>query len=122
MDKNEAFREWLREEIKSRGWKQADLVRESGLDSAVISNIINGKRKVGETTIIAIARALRLPPDLVFQKAGILPAKADDLTPLQRSIIGMVQELPDSDLEMVDSILRTHVSKKTKQTSSTSAK
>lgn len=47
------FKDWLASELKNRRWRQADLVRESGLDSAFISNLINGKRKPGETKITA---------------------------------------------------------------------
>jgi len=75
MDKNEEFRDWLADQLKRRVWRQADLARESGLASSVVSNIINGKRRVGKTTLLAISRALRLPPELVFEKAGILPPK-----------------------------------------------
>jgi transcriptional regulator with XRE-family HTH domain len=74
------FAEWLKNELKDRNWKQADLVREFHLDSAVISNIINNKRNVGEGTARAIAEALRLPVDYGFEVADILPKK-NELSP-----------------------------------------
>lgn len=96
--------EWLKNELKTRQWKQADLVRESNLDSAVISNIINNKRNAGETTARAIAHALRLPPDLVFEKLGILPAKAQ-LSPIKRKLAHLAEDLPDSDVEIAIALL-----------------
>lgn len=61
--------------MKRLGWKQADLARASNLDSAVISNIINGRRGLGESAARAIARAFDLPPETVFRAAGLLPDK-----------------------------------------------
>jgi len=69
----ENIREFLEAELKKRGWKQADLARASNLDSAVVSNIINGRRRMGEETGKAIAHALQLPPEQVFRAAGLLP-------------------------------------------------
>jgi transcriptional regulator with XRE-family HTH domain len=69
----ENFGEWIATELKKMNWKQADLSRSSGLDSAVISNLINGKRGPGEDTCRSIASAFRLPPETVFRAAGILP-------------------------------------------------
>jgi len=77
----DTFPEWLLSKLDELKWKQADLVRESKLDSAVVSNIINGKRKVGKVTATAIAHALQLPPELVFEKAGLLPPTKTDLSP-----------------------------------------
>ncbi len=71
------FKDWLASELKNRRWRQADLVRESGLDSAVISNLINGKRKPGETTVRAISKAFGLPQETVFEAAGIMKPTYD---------------------------------------------
>jgi len=98
------FSDWLKHELEVRGWKQADLVRETNLDSAVISNLINGKRRAGETTARAIARALRFSPEYVFEIAGILPPKPE-LTPIKRKLIHLAEGLPDSDIEIAITIL-----------------
>lgn len=71
------FSEWLVNEMEKRGWKQADLARASSLHRAVISYLINEKRKPGEITVVAIAKAFKLPPEEVFRVAGILPPKPD---------------------------------------------
>ena len=63
----ENIRDFLEKEMGRYGWKQADLARASNLDSAVISNIINGRRRMGEETGKAIARALQLPPEELFR-------------------------------------------------------
>lgn len=72
MDRGD-FIGWLRRELEKRGWRQADLARASGLDTAMVSNLLNGNRKPGEVSCKAIARGLGLPPETVFRAAGILP-------------------------------------------------
>jgi len=110
---------WLLEELEKRGMSQADLSRSSGITTAQMSRIISGTRGAGKKTLTAIAHALRLPPDLVFEKAGILPPTTE-LTLLQRSIMGLVKNLPDNDLQMFYTMLRTYTDEK--QTSPKTAK
>lgn len=68
----ENFSDWLLAQLTIKKWKQADLARASHLDSAVISNLISGKRGPGEMTCTAIADALGLPTETVFRAAGLL--------------------------------------------------
>jgi transcriptional regulator with XRE-family HTH domain len=68
-----SFIMWLEKEMKDRNWKQADLARAANLDSSVVSMLLNGRRKPGEVTCNAIARAFDIPPEDVFRAAGILP-------------------------------------------------
>lgn len=77
----DSFSEWIQSQLDQRGWKQADLARASGLDSAVISNVINQRRKAGEVVCRAIAKAFNLPPETVFRSAGILPDHPSDQPP-----------------------------------------
>lgn len=98
------FSNWLKKELESRNWKQADLVRETKLDSAVISNLINGKRRSGENTARAIAHALKLPPEFVFEKAGLLPPKIE-VSPIKRKLAHLAEGLPDSDVEIAIALL-----------------
>jgi transcriptional regulator with XRE-family HTH domain len=111
----ENFREFLESEMKKRGWKQADLARASNLSTAAISNIINGRRGVGEESIIALAHALNIPRETVFRAAGFLT---------QREVIDQgVEELnhlfeqlePDDRAEIIEMIrLKINRQKKTK--------
>lgn len=105
------FGSWLLQELKTRDISQADLARASNITSAHMSRIISGERNPGKEALASIAHALRLPADLVFEKAGLLPPKSD-LTPLQRSIMEMVKNLPDNDLSMIELMLRALSEKK----------
>lgn len=100
----ENIREFLEKEMDKRSWKQADLARAANLDSAVISNIINGRRRMGEETGKAIAHALNLPPEVVFRAANLLP-QVPDLDPLTRQAEWLMGQLdPAAKQEAIDFI------------------
>lgn len=98
------FGKWLAEELEKRKMSQSDLSRASNITTAQISRIITGQRNAGEQALIAVAHALRLPPEFVFEKAGILPPKPE-LTPIKRKLLHLAEGLPDSDIELALSIL-----------------
>jgi transcriptional regulator with XRE-family HTH domain len=50
-----------------------ELARKSKLSSAQISRILSGERGAEGKTIRAIAQALGVPPEEVFEAAGFLP-------------------------------------------------
>lgn len=90
------FGDWLMGELDRRDWKQADLARASGLDSAVISNLINGRRNPGQDTCTAIAKGLGYPVETVFRGAGILP-KLTSSNGRKEVIFGLVDKFPEKD-------------------------
>lgn len=106
------FNEWLLKQLQDREWSQADLARHSGITKGAVSNYING-RVPDESSLRKIAKAFNLPTDFVFEKAGILPPKPE-LSPVKRALLHLAEGLPDSDLEMVISLLeqRTEYYKK----------
>jgi len=75
MTPNTDFTEWLTNELTVKGWDQAELSRRSGITTAHISRIMTGQRHPGSDALSGIARALRLPPEDVFRRAGLLPPK-----------------------------------------------
>jgi transcriptional regulator with XRE-family HTH domain len=68
-----SFQEWLLEEIKNRGWSQSELARRANISRASISNILSKTRQPGPEVCEAISRALHIPAEIVFYKAGLLP-------------------------------------------------
>lgn len=98
------FADWLRAELEKRDWSQAELARQSNISPAQITRLLNGERGIGENGIIAIARALKLPVDLVFEKAGLLPPKPE-LSPIKRKLAHIAEDLPDSDVELAITLL-----------------
>ena len=68
----ENFSEWINQELKKRGWSQADLARASGRDPGVISNLINNRRGYGADLVKDIAIGLKVPQEIAMRAAGIL--------------------------------------------------
>lgn len=73
MADNINFGTWLAEELTRRRWEQSELRRYGGLTSGQVSRIISGERKAGPHACVIIARAMGLPPEEVFRRAGLLP-------------------------------------------------
>lgn len=94
------FSEWFSNTLAERGLSQADFVRLSEaagmkMDSAVVSNLINGKRNAGPETCKAISRILKIPLDGVLIAAGIKPED-----PQRNDIVeGTVEIMKDMDLD-----------------------
>ena len=67
------FGVWLTTTLDQKGMSQSDLANAAGLASGTLSNIISGKRGRGIESMLAIAKALKIHPKVIFQKAGFLP-------------------------------------------------
>jgi transcriptional regulator with XRE-family HTH domain len=110
----ENFIDWLREEINIRKWSQAEFARQTKLSPAQITRLLNGERGVGEAGLNAISRALRLPAELVFEKAGLLPPK-QELTPKKRELMERLKDAEEADVQMVIEMLEAAVKAKQRQ-------
>ena len=63
---------WLKEQLRSKGLRQSEFARMAHVDPAVVSNILTGKRGPGFDTCSAFASALQMPPEIVFEAAGLM--------------------------------------------------
>lgn len=68
---------WLTEEIESRGWSLRELGRRSDLSHSTISNILSGVQNPGLEFCLGIAKAFRIPAEMVMHRAGLLPPYPD---------------------------------------------
>lgn len=100
----ENFGDWLLERLKDKNMSQSELARIAGLSKGTISNLINGTKGAGQDSLKAVAIALKLPPDLVFEKAGVLPQKIE-LSAIKRALLHATEGLPDSDVQLALSLL-----------------
>lgn len=76
------FPDWLRKEIEDRGMTVTELSVKMKVPPASIYRILNGERDAGDDICRGIARALGLPQDVVFYRAGLLterPQYGDDV-------------------------------------------
>jgi transcriptional regulator with XRE-family HTH domain len=104
MTKTVSFSEWLDQTLKDLDMKPVELARKAKIDPGVVTRILKAERSATPKTLEAISHALKLPVDLVYEKAGILPRKPE-LSPVKRKLAHLAQDLPDSDLEMVITML-----------------
>lgn len=93
------FNEWLLKQLEERGWKQADLARYSGITTGSISNYING-RIPDKNVLKKIAKAFKIPPEIVFRAANLLPEE-NPKTELIEQITHLIQELPQSEQQEI---------------------
>ena len=78
VGQNLRFAEWLQAEINKRGWSQSDCARAADLNRAVINKLLNGKSSPQPSTLVAIARGFKIPVEIVYRAAGLLPPSMDD--------------------------------------------
>jgi transcriptional regulator with XRE-family HTH domain len=93
------FGDWLSEKLIELEMKPADLARATGMDSAVVSNLVNNKRQQPAVeSCKLIAKALNIPLEEVYRAADILPPKpnADAITD---AVINLMQNLERADKE-----------------------
>lgn len=93
MTKKVDFAEWLKNVLDDKGIKPIDLSRLANIDSGVVTRLLKAERDAKPETLIAIARALRFPPETVFRAAGILPQQTEE-TELIEQIKHLTKELP----------------------------
>src|SRR5512138_682659 len=77
VGQNTYFSEWLQAEMDKRDWSQSDCARAAELNRAVINKLLNGKCKPQPTTLLAIARGFKIPVEIAYRAAGLLPLGAD---------------------------------------------
>ena len=65
---------WLSRELETRGWSLRELARRAKISPSSISQVLNGQYVPGNMFCRGIARAFQIPPEIVFRKAGLLPA------------------------------------------------
>ncbi|HSL46295.1 MAG TPA: helix-turn-helix transcriptional regulator [Anaerolineales bacterium] len=79
--------------MNKRGWSQSDCARAADLNRAVINKLLNGKCRPQPTTLIAIARAFKIPVETAYRAAGLLPPspELDDSTAELMYIFNSIQ-------------------------------
>jgi transcriptional regulator with XRE-family HTH domain len=73
------FSDWLQKELADRDMTSADLARITRKDQGIFSRILRRERKPDNSTLRAIAKAFKLPADIVFRAAGELPLENENL-------------------------------------------
>ncbi len=117
------FSTWLESELKARDWRQADLIKRSGISSGLLSQILSGQRRPGVGTCRAIAKAFGMKEIQVLEIAGL--ASDNDLTkfsPVVEAIAAMLDELSEADQEEIRAMVRVKWERRQRHTMSRGAK
>lgn len=69
------FADWLNDKIDKAGWSYREFSRRGGLSSGAVSKVINRQSFPGPDFCNGVSRALNIPAERVFRKAGLLPAR-----------------------------------------------
>jgi transcriptional regulator with XRE-family HTH domain len=72
--------------MDKRGWSQSDLARSSDLNRAVINKLLNGKSHPQPATLGAISRAFKIPIEITYRAAGLLPPNTDNDETIEEAI------------------------------------
>lgn len=94
------FSSWLNDQLIINNLNQSELARRSGLNRAVISNLINNKHPSPDiATLNAIARGLKLDPLTVLRAAGQLPTPPSERRISEEVASYKLSELNDDQLD-----------------------
>lgn len=69
----EDFFTFVNKEIKQRGWDYSELARRGDISASLVSLVMGGSRDVTFNFCLGVAKALRLRPEEVLRRAGLLP-------------------------------------------------
>jgi transcriptional regulator with XRE-family HTH domain len=103
------FPDWLRQQLDQRGWDQIELAYRSGVTPGQVSRILSGTRHAGPETCIALARALNLPREEVFQARGwLLAAPEQQFSPeMDPRVVQLAHEVNALPFDQREAILDT---------------
>jgi len=90
------FGEWLQNELDARRWSQREFSRRSKVSIGTISNAINGVYEQDKNTLLAFAKALRLPKEVLFREAGVLP-DVPEATAQSEQALHLFRQLNEAD-------------------------
>jgi len=102
---------YIESELQSRGWTQADLARESGLNTSVISNLINGNRKLGLSSLLGFVKAFGVSADKILREAGLLPP-VPERTEAHEQVLHLWDQLSATDRQVVLDLMEVLNTKK----------
>jgi transcriptional regulator with XRE-family HTH domain len=108
-----SFGDWLQNEMTHRGLGQHDLARLSGISQGSVGNVIRGDRSPGPDLCHAIARAFKMPPEIVFRAAGLLPPVSEKTERVER-ILHLLETMPEAELDGLEIQIAALASRHTK--------
>lgn len=68
------FSDWLSKEMDERNLGASQLASLAHVTRGAIGNVLRENRDPGPELCTALAKAFKIPPEVLFRKAGLLPA------------------------------------------------
>lgn len=103
-----SFPDWLRSQLEERDWRQADLARRARIDTGLLSRIISGERLPSREVCVSISRAMDIPEQEVYRRAGLLSEKTA-LTERAERVMHLLGDLTDDDVQFLEQWARLRV-------------
>lgn len=94
LEELRAFLVWLDEKLDEKGWSDNQLAKRAGISHPVISKARSEIQPIGYEAGVKIAKALDIPPEILLQKAGLLPAITQAESEDEKELIFIFQQLP----------------------------
>lgn len=106
MDENSGFQDWLQAELDKRTWNMAELARQAStperpISQSAISQVMLKKNRLGVKLASAIARALELPEDIVFEMGGLKSPSKRDESGIMRELALIFSHLDTEDQQLL---------------------
>jgi transcriptional regulator with XRE-family HTH domain len=87
-----SYKEWLREEMRRREWRQADFARVVGVDVSMVSRWLQGRRP-DPASLERVAAGLGVDLDALLTLAGHRPRSARDDDPQVATLVAKVRQI-----------------------------
>lgn len=89
--------------LEEQGLNQAELAEKSGLSPSQVSRILKMESTPSQEAIVSISRALKLPADVLFRAAGLLPQSSID--PWAEKMIYRISQLSGSRRNLAEKLI-----------------
>lgn len=98
------FRDWLREQMRIRDWKQAGVAKDVGVSQSAVSQWLSGEDNPRPGALGKLAEITSTNPVWLFELVGYFPTGTTEPRPLRPLESAIARELQDLD-EMALSML-----------------
>jgi transcriptional regulator with XRE-family HTH domain len=106
---SDRFVNWLKQQIRERGWSVRETARQVGVSPTPISNILSGKGRPGLDVYRGLAHAFQTTLEDVLRLAGELPPAIQEqrlADPMLDEGIRILTEIPPGDRPVAVRLLR----------------
>ena len=69
-----SFSEWVSDEIRRRGWTEAEFARQGRITAQAVNQFINGSTQPSLRMYQAVGKAFNMPLEQILRLSGVLPS------------------------------------------------